>query len=247
MIMCLLRERIKLWRRVLARQPQERVPECFSEVRDAHVLFPCYTVYRVAESEVPSYQNFTEGFPKVPLHMDVNSKPIGRPQCTRFLNHPVAKRKQKIACFYLRFGCCCRKIMFSVVSVCLSIILSVKRRVPMWPLPMMPLVSHRSYGTPGHAQTFSLGEVSGPSPGPGPVSLLPPALALLPTHMGTPPTLTPKTCSNLFIMYPSHLLASGWLALDWKALLLFCDVISDVPFLFKSISLDQTHSATLSY
>ena len=35
----------------------------------------------------------------------------------------------------------CRKVMFSVVSVC-------SQGVPVWPLPVVPLVSHRSHGDP---------------------------------------------------------------------------------------------------
>ena len=58
----------------------------------------------------------------------------------------------------------CGKVMFSVMCVCVS----VYKVVPTWPLPMIPLVSHRSHGNPA---TPSLAlAIQGHSPGPSPAA-----------------------------------------------------------------------------
>ena len=78
----------------------------------------------------------------------------------------------------------CGKVMFSVVSVCYSF--HGVRGFPMWPLPMMLLVSHRSCGDPLQPPVLSVS----PSPYKGPQ-----ALAMAPTQW---------TCSSLFNLDHHH-------------------------------------------
>ena len=138
----------------------------------------------------------------------------------------------------MRFGCCCRTVMFSVVSVCLSVclsvILSVKRRVPMWPLPMMPLVRHRSHGTSGHVQTFSLGEVSDPGPA---LDLVLPAYSLIPLlcYLPTWDTPNPDTQDMFKLVYyvPQTSVGKWVVGIRLKCLLIYVLFMSMTSFRFN--------------
>ena len=100
----------------------------------------------------------------------------------------------------------CRKVMFSVVSVCLS-----TGGVPMWPLPVIPLVSHRSHGIlPWHFQTRRLGIPPSLSPGPTPY----PHRFCLPRHVQAWSLGNPWTCLNFIQFVYVCQQVGGWHSTD---------------------------------